>query len=60
MFHLIYLIFNYFVMIDIYIDIDECKKVNCGPLSSCINENKTGYRCECLPGYEKNGKHCVG
>ena len=43
-------------------DIDECAigdKGGCHKDARCVNEVGS-FRCECKPGYEGNGKTCIG
>ena len=42
-------------------DIDECEGKNiCAPVGGkCVNEQGK-YRCECMKGYQGNGKTCKG
>ena len=43
-------------------DINECSSPNlhtCPPNSKCKN-TPTGYECECLDGFMKNGSKCEG
>lgn len=42
-------------------DIDECTtgRHACGPEQMCYN-TRGSYTCNCLPGYQRNGDHCIG
>uniref|UniRef100_A0A7N9AZ21 EGF containing fibulin extracellular matrix protein 1 n=1 Tax=Mastacembelus armatus TaxID=205130 RepID=A0A7N9AZ21_9TELE len=41
-------------------DIDECAtgRHTCGPEQTCYN-TRGSYTCQCPPGYQRNGDHCV-
>lgn len=41
-------------------DIDECAtgRHTCGPDQTCYN-TRGAYICQCQPGYQRNGDHCV-
>ncbi|XP_008319962.1 EGF-containing fibulin-like extracellular matrix protein 1 isoform X3 [Cynoglossus semilaevis] len=41
-------------------DIDECTtgRHTCGPEQTCYN-TRGSYTCQCPPGFQKNGDHCV-
>ena len=42
-------------------DIDECLQdlTSCSPLAECIN-TVGSYECECLAGFDGDGKTCTG
>ena len=52
---------NYFTMIFIVPDIDECdtNQHNCTENAVCIN-TPGSYTCECEEGFEWDGKKCLG
>lgn len=42
-------------------DVDECAagRHSCGPEQTCYN-TRGSYTCQCPPGYQRSGDHCVG
>ena len=44
-----------------FIDIDECKAQShdCSPNSMCTNVEGS-FQCSCIPGFEGDGKTCIG
>ena len=54
--------FQLVIGISCVVDIDECAigdKGGCHKDARCVNEVGS-FRCECKPGYEGNGKTCIG
>lgn len=53
--------FSFFFFFLPFIDIDECtaESHNCSPNSMCINVEGS-FQCSCIPGFEGDGKTCIG
>lgn len=58
---IIYFRGDFFILFLPFIDIDECtaQSHDCSPNSMCTNVEGS-FQCSCIPGFEGDGKTCIG
>ena len=58
---IIYFSADFFFFFLPFIDIDECtaQSHDCSPNSMCTNVEGS-FQCSCIPGFEGDGKTCIG